>query len=402
MTSPVFYILVALTLTSAIISITFFIAWKTLGNKPYALSWCVAFLAATCQWFLNLAMSVFPNFASYWITVNGLAVVVITLGLQGHCQRTNCSKLPKNLWPYAGLVYAAVIWITVVEQHIGLAIAFLPGVAALTLFASAAMIVRHREQTRPAEWAAATCIFVFGIAQLATSAVALMQGPAGDQAYRDLYMHFNFMTLPAGYTGMAIFVIFMMASDLSEELKELAVRDQLTGLLNRRGFAEQGAAAFSFSRRTGRPVSVIMTDVDRFKDINDEFGHAAGDAALRHFAQILKVGRRTEDILARVGGEEFALVLPGANLERAMDIAEALCAQLQAAPLEIAGVVMEMTASFGVAMISMRDTALTDIVMRADRALYRSKRAGRNRVDLESSQLMKAADGSLRPATSQA
>ena len=402
MTSPVFYILVALTLTSAIISITFFIAWKTLGNKPYALSWCVAFLAATCQWFLNLAMSVFPNFASYWITVNGLAVVVITLGLQGHCQRTNCNRLPKNLWPYAGLVYAAVIWITVVEQHIGLAIAFLPGVAALTLFASAAMIVRHREQTRPAEWAAATCIFVFGIAQLATSAVALMQGPAGDQAYRDLYMHFNFMTLPAGYTGMAIFVIFMMASDLSEELKELAVRDQLTGLLNRRGFAEQGAAAYSFSRRTGRPVSVIMTDVDRFKDINDEFGHAAGDAALRHFAQILKVGRRTEDILARVGGEEFALVLPGANLERAMDIAESLCARLEAAPLDIDGVAMEMTASFGVAMISMRDTALTDIVMRADRALYRSKRAGRNRVDLESSQLMKAADGSLRPATSQA
>jgi len=402
MTSPVFYILVALTLTSAIISITFFIAWKTLGHKPYALSWCIAFLAATCQWFLNLAMPVFPNFASYWLTVNGLAVVVITLGLRGHCQRTNSKMLPENLWPHAGLVYTAVVWITVVEQHIGLAIAFMPGVAALTLFISAVMIVRHRDHTRPAEWAAAASIFIFGIAQLVTAGVALLQGPAGDQAYRDLYMHFNFMTLPAGYTGMAIFVIFMMASDLSEELKELAAHDQLTGLLNRRGFGEQGAAAYSFARRTGRYVSVIMTDVDRFKDINDEFGHAAGDAALCQFAGILQAGRRAEDVLARVGGEEFALILPGANLERAMDIAEALCAKLEAAPLDVEGVAMEMTASFGVATISVEDKGITDIVKRADRALYRSKRAGRNRVDLESSQLVKTTGGSLRRAASRA
>ena len=249
MTSPVYYILVALTLTSAMISVTFFIAWRTLGEKPYALSWSIAFLAASLQWF--------------------------------------CSWLPDNLWPYAGMVYLAVVWITVVMQHIGLAVAFLPGVAAITLFASAAMIVQHREKTRPAEWAAAIMIALVGLAQLSTAAVAFLQGPDGNAVYQDLYMHFNFLTLPAGYTGMAIFVIFMMASDLSEEMKELAIRDQLTGLLNRRGFTEHGAAAFSFSRRTGRYVSVVMTDIDRFKEINDEFGHAAGDRALRHFASLL-------------------------------------------------------------------------------------------------------------------
>ncbi len=399
MTSPVFYILVALMLTSAMISVTFFIAWKTLGRKPYALSWSLAFLAATGQWFCNLAISVFPNFAAYWLTVNALGVVVITLGLKGHCQRTQCRQLPANLWPFAAVVYFAVVWITVMQQHIGLAVAFLPGVAAATLFLSSYMIVKHREHTRPAEWAAAITIFVFGIAQLITAGFALMQGPDGNQAYRDLYMHFNFMTLPAGYTGMAIFVIFMIASDLSEEMKELAVRDQLTGLLNRRGFGEQGAAAYSFSRRTGRHVSVIMTDLDRFKDINDEFGHPAGDAALRHFAGLLREGRRAEDVLARVGGEEFALVLPGANLERALDIADTLCAEIEKAPLKFEGQSLAMTASFGVATISAKDKSINDIVVRADRALYRSKRAGRNRVDLESSRLMRRPDGTLAPSS---
>lgn len=394
MTPPVFYILVALTLTSAMISVTFFIAWKTLGKKPYALSWSIAFLAATLQWLFNITMSIFPNFASYWLTVNGLAVIVITLGLKGHCQRTGCRWLPGNLWPYAGLVYLAVVWITAVLQHVGLAVAFLPGVAAITLFASATMIIRHREETRPAEWAAAIMITLVGLAQLATATVAFMQGPDGNTAYRDLYMHFNFLTLPAGYTGMAIFVIFMMASDLSEEMKELAIRDQLTGLLNRRGFTEHGAAAFSFSRRSGRYVSVVMTDIDRFKEINDEFGHAAGDRALRHFASLLEADRRAEDVLARVGGEEFALVLPGANVERAMDIAENLCSRLERTPLEVNGKPLEMTASFGVAMISARDKNLSDVVIRADRALYRSKRAGRNRVDLESSQRLRSVEAS--------
>ena len=392
MTSPVSYILVSLTLTSAIIAVTFFIAWRTLGEKQYALSWCLAMVAATVQWFCNLQMYSFRDFASYWLTVGALAVVVMTLGLKGHAQRTESTWLPRNLWPFAIIVYLALIWITLGWQHVGLANAFLPGVSAATLFISAAMIVHHREKTRPAEWGAAAMITLVGVVQLAAAAIAFQQGPGGDQVYRDLYMHFNFMTLPAGYTGMAIFILFMMASDLSAEMKELAVRDQLTGLLNRRGFGEQGATAYSFSRRTGRFVSIVMTDIDRFKEINDEFGHAAGDAALCHFAKLLKADRRAEDVVARVGGEEFAIVLPGANLERALDIAEKLCKQLEKSPLLVDGKPLAMTASFGVATISARDKSLSDIVVRADRALYRSKRAGRNRVDLESSQRMRLPD----------
>ena len=399
MTSPVFYILVVLMLTSAMISITFFIAWKTLGEKPYALSWAIGFLAATFQWMFNIAASIFPSPETHWLTVNAFALVLITLGLRGHCQRTECRILPKNLWPYAALVYAAVIWTTVIDRHVGINMALVPGVAAITLFLSALMILRHRARPRPAEIAAAITMVVFGLAQMTASGMALLQGPLGEESYRTLYIHFNFLTMPAGYTGMAMFVIFMLASDLSEQMKGVAVQDQLTDVLNRRGFGEQAARAYATARRNTHAVSVIMSDIDHFKTINDDFGHAAGDRALIHFANILKAGRRVDDIVARMGGEEFALVLPGTTLESATHVADDLCAKIEAAPFEIDGELIPMTASFGVACISRKDDCLTDVVVRADRALYKSKRAGRNRVDLESSQLMRALDGSLKPVS---
>jgi diguanylate cyclase (GGDEF)-like protein len=140
-----------------------------------------------------------------------------------------------------------------------------------------------------------------------------------------------------------------------------------------------------------------MTDIDRFKYINDEYGHAVGDAALAHFASLLADDRRAEDILARVGGEEFALVLQGSDLEHALKIADDLCQRIEKTPMELDGIKLGMTASFGVATVSAKDNCLQETIVRADRALYRSKRAGRNQVDLESSQLMLAADGTLKP-----
>ncbi len=227
--------------------------------------------------------------------------------------------------------------------------------------------------------------------------MALLQGAGGDAVYQSLYVHYNFLMLPSGYMAMGMFVVFMLASDLSEQMKEIAVHDQLTGVLNRRGLSERGAAAYATSRRNNLPVSIIMTDIDRFKFINDEHGHSFGDAALVHFVGLLSDGRRTEDVLARVGGEEFALVLQGTDLEGALKIADDLCARIEATPMRLDGVESNMTASFGVAAISEKDSSLSDAIDRADRALYRSKRAGRNQVDLESSQLMLAADGTLKP-----
>lgn len=388
MTSSVTYILVALTLMSAMISLTFLLAWRTLGRKAHTMSWSIAFLAATFQWFFSLAVDRFPNHATYWLSVNALGLIVITLSLRGHCQRTGCKHLPKNLWPFSAAILIAIAWTTLANKHVGLTTAILPASVALTLFLSAIMIVRHRAISRPAEVATSITMVLFGVAQLAAAIAAFLQGAGGNAFWREVYLNINFMSLPAGYTGVAILVLFMVASDLSEQMKSLAVSDQLTGLLNRRGFGEQGASAYATARRNNTSVSVIMTDIDRFKAINDKFGHAAGDLALCHFALLLSNDRRRSDVTARVGGEEFALILPGTSLQNAMKIADDLRELVHSTPCNIEGEALQMTASFGVAVLTDKDSCLTDAIVRADTALYRSKREGRNRVDLESSQRM--------------
>lgn len=399
MGSPYFYIVFSLTITSAVLSLAFFMAWNNFGRKPHALTWSTAFLAGSFQWLSVMNADAFPSAETFFLFENACSTALVTLGLRGHCQRVHCRRLPQNLWPIALGVYAIVAWAILIEPNVGVRMATVPAYAAITLFLSATMIIRYRERTRPAEWAAAVSIYLVGIIQVAASILAFMQGPAGDEAIAAAYLHFNFLTLPPGYIGMSMLVMMMMASDISAKMKKMATTDHLTGLLNRRGFNEYGERAFSAARRAGAELSVIMTDIDRFKYINDKFGHAAGDSALVHFSMLVSESRRKEDVVARVGGEEFALLLPGTSLRDAMALADQLCSKIGSRPLNMTSVGLPMTSSFGVAAISRKDKTLDDMVLRADRAMYRSKRAGRNQVDLESSQLMLAADGTLKPIT---
>ncbi len=395
MGSEYFYIVFSLMVISAAMSLTFFMAWRNFGQKSHALTWSVAFLAGSLQWLCSLNADVFPNTEVYLLIESAFSIALVTLGLRGHCQRTKCTFLPKNLWPYVLPVYAIIAWHIAVSPHVGIRMTVVPTFAALTMLLSAYMILTHRERTRPAEWVVAIGLGVFAITQVGAASLAFMQGATGDESIAAAYRHFNFLTLPAGYVATSMLIILMMASDISAKLKKMAVQDELTGLLNRRGFEEYGTRAFAAARRTGQPMSVIMTDIDRFKYINDKFGHAAGDMALAHFAILFAESRRKEDVVARVGGEEFAALLPGTDLRDAMAIADQLCSKIGSTPLETTVVGLPMTSSFGVAAISEKDKSLDDMLLRADRALYRSKRAGRNQVDLESSQLLRAADGRL-------
>ncbi len=394
-TSAVIYIQAALGIVSLMISIIFYMAWKTLGEKPWALRWAMTFVASTIYWLAHLCANYFPSHETYWLTANAFGFAMITLALRGHCERSQCQYLPKNLWPVSILIYTGVMWTTLVTPHAGLSAAILPVVSAVTLLLSAAMIIRHRPQTRSAEWASAITMIIFALGQFPAAAFAYGLGPNSDVVMPLMFSHPSILLVPAGYIGMAMFVIFMLASDLYEDMKEIAVRDQLTRLFNRRGFGEQGSIAFANARRADQVVSVIAADIDHFKSVNDEFGHGIGDEALRHFATLLSDNRRVEDIVARIGGEEFVLVLPGTDIREATAVADELCIRMATSPMVTDGRQIVMTSSFGVAALSKQDTCLTDIVIKADRALYRSKRAGRNRVDLESSQIMRNFDGSL-------
>jgi len=168
---------------------------------------------------------------------------------------------------------------------------------------------------------------------------------------------------------------------LVERLEALASTDGLTGALNRRRFDELGARDAELARRSGAPVGVLMLDLDYFKRINDEWGHAAGDEALKVFCARCSGELRATDAFARYGGEEFAALLPGAGAEGALAVAERLRLAVAASPIPWEGRGMPLTVSVGVyAGILAPDEGLESMVRRADEALYAAKARGRNRV----------------------
>lgn len=174
--------------------------------------------------------------------------------------------------------------------------------------------------------------------------------------------------------------------DANRKLNRLATLDHLTGCANRRHFYAQAEAELSRSRRYSRDMGLILMDVDHFKAINDRFGHAAGDAVLEALAETMREELRELDVLGRVGGEEFALLLPETPRREAVTIAERLRHRLADMSIEHDGHELSLTASFGVTAREPGDIDVDAIIRRADNALYEAKAAGRNRTAVSDSE----------------
>jgi diguanylate cyclase (GGDEF)-like protein len=164
------------------------------------------------------------------------------------------------------------------------------------------------------------------------------------------------------------------------ELKRLAEEDPLTGLANRGAFADALAREVARARRGGHPLAVAVLDVDRFKAVNDAWGHAAGDAVLRAIADAIRPLVRAEGLCARIGGEELALVMPDVGLEGALSFAEKVRGRIAERPVPHEGHDIRVTVSVGVAALEASDAAPDRLLARADERLYEAKRAGRDRV----------------------
>jgi diguanylate cyclase (GGDEF)-like protein len=165
-----------------------------------------------------------------------------------------------------------------------------------------------------------------------------------------------------------------------QQIRELSLTDPLTGLGNRRRLDESIETAISHATRHQRPLSVMMIDIDHFKEINDNFGHDSGDRALRAFADALKQHSRKSDLVARFGGDEFIILMPESDLHQAKATAERVgekVAQMKVPPID-----RPITASFGVAQMVDGDSA-ESLLARSDAAMYLAKAKGRNRVEVK-------------------
>lgn len=168
---------------------------------------------------------------------------------------------------------------------------------------------------------------------------------------------------------------------LNEKLRSLADHDGLTGVFNQRYFMEAASAQVSLAHRNNKPLSVITMDLDHFKRINDTYGHQAGDRALQVCARKMKESSREHDLAARVGGEEFCILLPDTSLEPALLAAQRLRSTIQNAAIDLEdGTHFHLTASLGVATLEPEES-IESLMKRSDQALYTAKQNGRNRVE---------------------
>ena len=165
-----------------------------------------------------------------------------------------------------------------------------------------------------------------------------------------------------------------------EQLRELASTDPLTGLHNRRRFESLVEREMRRAHRYSHPLVLLMFDLDHFKAINDDHGHASGDAVLRTFAACLRDGLREQDIMARVGGEEFAALLPETDAAAGTEVAERLRAAVAAATTPCGTAELRVTMSIGLTRLADHDDGYASLLARADAALYASKQQGRDRV----------------------
>jgi diguanylate cyclase (GGDEF)-like protein len=171
-------------------------------------------------------------------------------------------------------------------------------------------------------------------------------------------------------------------TELNSKLYIMATTDHLSQLSNRRHFLEMAQKKLLYSKRKSMSVATLMIDIDHFKSVNDRYGHHTGDLVIQYVAKKIKAALREYDLVGRLGGEEFAMMLMDCDLSAAEDIAKRLCVQVSTEHVTEQEFDLEVTISIGIGILSENDIHIEQTLKRADEALYKAKSAGRNRVEV--------------------
>ena len=260
--------------------------------------------------------------------------------------------------------------------------------AALTFFTSSAYsaafvalgvyaVRLKRSGAGPVRWLMAVLLFG-GAATLMARAIDIAASPVDHpEMFSGHALHaLAFLQLLAITITTSVGFLVLQRERAEARLQHLAMFDSLTEMLNRRAFMDLAGRERSRGRRAGLPCSFLMLDLDYFKQVNDEYGHQAGDRVLVEFAALVKSCLRAEDLVCRYGGEEFCVMLPGTGAPAAREIAERIRAAAASRPL--GGLPQATTASIGISVSGGPADSLDAAISRADGALYAAKRAGRN------------------------
>ncbi|HEY5637434.1 MAG TPA: GGDEF domain-containing protein [Burkholderiales bacterium] len=315
------------------------------------------------------------------ITVaNTLIIAALVLGIR--CLRQFMGDTPRDALGIGMTVLALVLLLFFSEVRPNLQARIL-----VVTVAMAVILVRGAWQVQkrtPRECQlsyrfTAAVLWMAGIVALLRAAGTIIAPPADSFASNGLeagVFLFNTCFIVMATLG----VMWIEFETLQARLVRSALTDPLTGLSNRAGFEREFERELSRIARKGTPFSVVMFDLDHFKQINDRFGHAAGDKALRFFADLLARTVRTHDVAARYGGEEFVLLMPGTERAEALHVAGRVRERLAARPVDVGRDQVPLTVSGGVATYGEQGKDFDALLKAADDALYAAKSAGRNRM----------------------
>lgn len=376
--SPFFYIILSLLFTNVILACIFLTAWRTMGRQKHTLIWAFAFIAGALQWLLNIFKP--GQYELYWMLACALSVTTVIFGTWGHLERTKANFSPKVLFASSVTIIAITFYFTVISPHRGLSMSLYIFHTVFYLFVCSYVLLTHRKKPLPAEIGAACVYIIFAISQAVAATYALMQGAEKVPELYKVYATINFVSLPTAYIGMSLFIVFVLASDLAEKMRVQTITDPLTNCLNRRGFYDAAQQQISQLISKKQHVCLIYWDIDNFKTINDSYGHLAGDVVLQSITQQVFDNIKSSDLIGRLGGEEFVILLGRAEKQEAKDVANRLREIIAATPVVTEKADITVTASFGVTQITSENVKIETAIDTADKALYTAKRSGRNQV----------------------
>jgi diguanylate cyclase (GGDEF)-like protein len=340
--------------------------------------WMYGNAAAVLGWALLALRGVIPNFISVVIG-NTLIMCMLVLWYRAIAEFRRLR--PRLLLPYALMALCFISLWAVLEADVRWRVVVASAYGSALLALNAWVLVVDLPPGRRGLHLATAAVFAL-CAVVATwrTIHSATVGVSLDLFTPNLVQSLNFAAFYLGSVGVSFCFILLTKERADEELMRLAMYDPLTELLNRRTMLDHFGREFERCRRNRLPVSVLMVDVDHFKQVNDTHGHAAGDKVLKRFAQLLLELRRELDIVGRYGGEEFCLLLPGTADTGARTLAERIRAASERCRVSWRNQELTFTVSIGVATTGADETlTLEELIGRADAALYEAKRRGRNR-----------------------
>ncbi len=377
-TPTLFFMTVLVTFIMATVVLAF---WRFNRGLPGLTEWGLTAVIGLVMFLTVGLRDRLPELVAVWLT-NACLFMVPYLGWTG-CRAYLGLTRPK--WPQAFLaglgMLALITYFTVAEPNLHARIAIQSLVAGFMYGLMAKTIAVGGWQRYPARYTLALIVVAHAVFMLTVRPWLLITGNADATDNRLVLASWILLESMVFYLLLSISTMMLVIEYLSSKLISQAEIDPLTQAFNRHAFMTLLNKARSRCERRDLPLSVMMIDLDHFKSINDSWGHHAGDQVLRQFCALASATLRNEDVIGRMGGEEFCVILTATNLSEAHEIGERLRQACEAETVLSDETRIRYTISVGIAQVKESET-LEAAIRRADQAMYRAKHIGRNRVEL--------------------